>query len=216
MKSIFEFLTDLKANNNREWFQANKSRYDTSKAEHLVFVEGLLKKFESFEPEIFRLEAQDCVFRINRDVRFSLDKSPYKVNFAAYFNRNGKKSWGPGYYLHLEPGNSFIAGGIWMPESDTLKKIRQEIDYNFESFKKILDKDEFKNTFGGLKGEKLSRPPKDYKEDNPAIEFLKYKSFELSFPVSDETCFTTDFDDLTIEKFKIIKPYNNFLSNALE
>lgn len=216
MQKIFDFLTELKQNNNREWFQVNKSKFESAKAEHLALVADILKRFETFEPIISEIEPKNCVFRINRDVRFSSDKSPYKVNFGAYFNSGGKKSFGPGYYLHLEPGNSFVAGGIWMPETDALKKIRQEIDYNLEGFKKILLNPEFHNTFGGLHGEKLSRPPKDYKEDNPAIEYLKFKSYEMSYIVSDNECFSQNFPEKIIKSYKILQPYNNFLSAALE
>lgn len=215
MQQVLDFLKELKVNNNREWFQAHKNTYESARKEHLQLVASFLEGFASFEPGISKFEPKDCVFRINRDVRFSADKSPYKVNFSAYFNKNGRKSWTPGYYLHIEPGQCFLAGGIWMPESDMLKKIRQEIDYNLDAFTQILNEPTFGKYFKGLQGEKLTRAPKDYPESHPGIEYLKYKSFEVSHPFSDQDLLKPGFVADALSKFKVLVPYNQFLDQAI-
>lgn len=134
----FAFLKALKKNNNRDWFNDHKSEYENAKDNVLGFIQELVVAFSTFDSSLRGLEAKDCLFRIYRDTRFSKDKTPYKTNLGASINAGGKKSMGPGYYVHLEPGGSFIAGGIWMPPADEVKKIRQEIDYNGKDLKKIL------------------------------------------------------------------------------
>src|SRR6476659_4928251 len=136
--STLKFLKDLKKNNNRPWFEAHRKQYETAKEDFLSFAEKLIAGIAVFDPPIAQLKAKDCTFRINRDVRFSKDKSPYKNNIAGYFNRNGKKGNGAGYYLHVEPGKSFAAGGMWQPEPNELAKIRQEIDYSFDDWTKVI------------------------------------------------------------------------------
>jgi uncharacterized protein (TIGR02453 family) len=161
-------------------------------------------------------KAKDCVFRQNRDVRFSSNKDPYKINFAAYFSVGGKKSIGPGYYVHVQPGNSFLAGGIWMPESESLKKIRQEIDYSGKELNAILNEPKFKKTFSGLEGDRLKTTPKGYDQDHPYIELLKYKSFIVSNPISNVEVSSGSFKKKAVEGFKLMKPFHDFLSRAID
>jgi uncharacterized protein (TIGR02453 family) len=169
-KSTLDFLSKLKKNNSREWFEKNRSKYEIARENMEVFITALLNKMVKFEPGLGEMEARKCMFRINRDIRFSHDKSPYKSNFGASMNPGGKKSGGPGYYLHLEPGRSFLAGGIYMPEAPVLAAIRQEIDYDLKGFNAILSKPNFKKAFGGISEEgSLVRPPKGYDESNPAL-----------------------------------------------
>ncbi|MFZ7122370.1 MAG: DUF2461 domain-containing protein, partial [Bacteroidota bacterium] len=164
----FAFLKALKKNNNRDWFNDHKSEYENAKDNVLGFIQELVVAFSTFDSSLRGLEAKDCLFRIYRDTRFSKDKTPYKTNLGASINAGGKKSMGPGYYVHLEPGGSFIAGGIWMPPADEVKKIRQEIDYNGKDLKKILTKPSFKKAFGGLSREHaLKTAPKGYPKDHP-------------------------------------------------
>ena len=192
-KATLSFLKNLKANNTKEWMDANRTDYLSAKEDFEKFAEVMIPILGKSDPDIAQLKAKDCIFRINRDIRFSQNKAPYKTNMGWYIAKGGKKSPFAGYYCHIEPGQCFLAGGIWMPMPDVLKKVRQEIDYNFDAFKKIVSHKKFKSTFGDLdrsEGYVLSRPPKGYDENNPAIEYLKLKSFIAYVPIDDKL--TTD------------------------
>jgi uncharacterized protein (TIGR02453 family) len=211
-----KFLKDLKKNNSKPWFDEHRKQYETSKQDFLLLTENLITAVAKFDTSISHLKAKDCVFRINRDVRFSKDKSPYKTNIAGYFNRNGKKGLGAGYYLHIEPGASFAAGGMWMPEPAELAKIRQEIDYSFDAWKKMTNNTAFKKTFTeGVKGEALARPPKGYEETNAAIQFLKMKSFVVTKSFTDAEVQNKNFIKDTAAVFKTMKPLIDFLNAAV-
>ncbi len=215
--STLKFLKDLQKNNNRPWFEAHRKQYELAKEDFLLLTEKLITGIGAFDKPIALLKAKECTFRINRDVRFSKNKSPYKNNIAGYFNRNGKKGNGAGYYLHIEPGKSFAAGGIWMPEPKDLIKIRQEMDYSFDDWKKIISNQLFKKTFAeGIQGEALVRPPKGYEEDNPAIQYLKQKSFIVSKPFTDTEVQSKTFVKEVANTFKAMKPMIDFLNAAVE
>jgi uncharacterized protein (TIGR02453 family) len=195
----------------------NKQNYDAAKENFLVFVDEILKGIQKFDPTLNELVPKQCVFRINRDVRFSKNKQPYKNNFGASFSKGAKKINAAGYYFHLEPGASFIGGGLWMPEAPDLQKLRQEIDYSFKEFKSILGNEKFKNTFGSLTTEaKLSRPPKGYDIDNPAIEFLKLKSFTAIVPIADKDIFNENMVKQSLTVFKTLSPLVQFLNRAID
>jgi uncharacterized protein (TIGR02453 family) len=212
-----KFLKALKRNNNKEWFDANRSAYEIAKNEFLIQVGEILDQLKSIDPTLENLAPKNCVFRINRDVRFSSNKEPYKTNFGASFSKGGKKIESAGYYFHLEPGNIFLGGGCWMPESATLKNIRMEIDYNFDEFKSILQNKSFKKYFDGLNDEaKLSRPPRNYDESNPAIEFIKLKSFTALVSMDDEDVLNKNLTSNIINHFKAIKPLIDFLNKAID
>jgi uncharacterized protein (TIGR02453 family) len=213
------FLTELKENNNKDWFTANKPRYEVAKKEFEQFVDALIQKIAFFDPAIAHFTAKDCVFRIYRDVRFSADKSPYKTHFGAHITSAPRKSEihsRAGYYLHIEPGGSFLAGGAYLPESQWLKAIRQEISYNFEEFKGILNNKDFKKYFGEIEGEKLKKVPADYSADHPAIEWLKHKSFLASSKISDQQASSDDFLTHCGLVFKALAPFDRFLNKAME
>lgn len=216
--ATLKFLNSLKKNNNKPWFDENRKQYDVVRAEFMEMVSDIIKHIAKFEPAIGTQAAKDCVFRINRDVRFSKDKSPYKSHFSCYFNKAGKKSNGAGYYLHIEPGKSFAGGGIWMPEPQVLANIRQELDYNFKDFKKIIGNSRFKKTFaGGVQSEEnLIRPPKGYDEQNPAIEFLKMKSFIVSHPFTDAQVLSNNFVKDITATFAAMKPLVDYLNTAID
>jgi len=216
-QSTLQFLKSLHKNNNREWFLKNKQNYDAAKENFLVFVDEILKGIQKFDPTLNELLPKQCVFRINRDVRFSKNKEPYKNNFGASFSKGAKKINAAGYYFHLEPGASFIGGGLWMPEAPDLQKLRQEIDYSYKEFKSILGNTKFKNTFGSLTTEaKLSRPPKGYDIDNPAIEFLKLKSFTAIVPIADKDIFNENMVKQSLTVFKTLSPLVQFLNRAID
>ena len=216
MKETLEFLSELATNNNREWMAANKKRYEKARLAYLDLVDAVLHELQKSEPGLSHLKAKDCVFRLNRDVRFSADKSPYKTNFAAYICPEGRKSFAPGYYLHLQPGNTFIAGGIYMPGSDWLKKIRQEIDYNSEPLLAYLTGKEIQSTFGDMDGESLKRAPKGYQEEHPHIALLKRKSFLLQYAFNDAALLESGLAHIIAGKFKLLKPFLDYFRVAIE
>ncbi len=215
--STINFLQLLQKNNNKSWFEDHRAAYDEARADFFNLVEELIKSIAQFDTPIGQLAVKDCVFRINRDVRFSKDKRPYKNNMACYFNREGKKGNGAGYYLHIQPGQSMAAGGIWMPEPQVLAGIRQEIDYNLGDWKKIIEQKAFRKMFvEGVKSEDvLVRPPKGYDEENPAIQFLKMKSFTVSRPFTDKDLQDKNFLKEVTGSFKTMKPLIDFLNSAL-
>jgi uncharacterized protein (TIGR02453 family) len=208
-----QFLTKLKKNQHRD-------DYDAAKENFIELVNQILAQAGQFDQDIAVLSYKDCIFRINRDVRFSKNKDPYKNNMAAYFVKGGKKSWLAGYYFHCEPGGkSFIGGGLYGGEPDQIKKVRQEIDYNWEEFKGILQNKKFKQTFGDLsreEGMSLIREPKGYEKDNPAIDYIKLKNFIVSVPVTDEELTDKKIIKKIITCFATMQPMLQFLNRAIE
>ncbi|MBS1626549.1 MAG: DUF2461 domain-containing protein [Bacteroidetes bacterium] len=217
--TTIQFLKDLKKNNNKEWFEKNRKNYDAAKIDFLNFVTSIINELQKKDTTLTGLDAKQCIFRINRDVRFSKNKSPYKTNMGASFNQGGKKAMTAGYYFHLEPEACFIAGGLWMPMPPELKKIRQEIDYNFNEFKNIVNNKNFKLLFKDLRRDKeyiLSRPPKGYEENNLAIEYLKLKSFIISIKIEDEDLTNKNLIKKVISAFETMQPLIYFLNKAIE
>jgi uncharacterized protein (TIGR02453 family) len=179
-KNILQFLQDLKLNNNREWFQINKERYQKAKHGFEIFIDQIIPEIRKFDNSIGLITAGDCLFRIYRDVRFSGDKSPYKLNIGAYIARGGKNSPFAGYYVHIEPGQSMLAGGIYMPQPEMLKRLREEVYYNTAEFKQIIHHKNFVKYFDKLIDEgKLVNPPKDFPKDFPDIDLLKHKNYTV-------------------------------------
>jgi uncharacterized protein (TIGR02453 family) len=214
-----KFLKDLKKNNNKPWFDAHRKQYDSAKADFAQFVQAIIDGHAKNDPSIKNLVAKDCMFRINRDVRFSKDKSPYKSNFGASINKGGKKSMQAGYYFHFQPGESFGGGGLYVPMPEDLRKVRQEIDYNLADFKKIINARAFKTIYGDLDRSAefiLSRVPKGYEPDNPAAEYLKFKSLIAMFPVKDADLTSKDLVKKTVAGFAALQPLITFLNNAIE
>lgn len=217
-KESLDFLKVLKENNNRDWFLANKKVYEAAKADFTAFVTELLSEMSKFDPSLSGVEAKSCLFRINRDVRFSKDKSPYKINMSAVMARGGKNMQAPGMYVHFQPGGCFVAGGYWMPQPEHLKAIRQEIDYNAEAFKQILQEKEFVQLYKGLEeeeGAKLKTSPKEYSKDHPEIELLKFKSYVVSAPVADNVFLETSAAKEVAQLFKVMMPFKVFLEQAV-
>jgi uncharacterized protein (TIGR02453 family) len=172
---------------------------------------------KSVDSTLQDIQPKNCIFRINRDVRFSANKNPYKTNFGASFSKGGKKIACAGYYFHVEPGACFIGGGYWMPMADDLNKIRQEIDYNFDDFKKIINEKKFIHSFGELDTkEKLVRPPKGYEKDNPALEYLKLKNFIVMASIADDELLDRHLIQKVISHFKSMKPLIDFLNKSID
>ncbi len=214
--NTLQFLRELKENNNKPWFEANKTRYQQAQADILHMVERWIQDMSRYDEDLSLLDPKKCVFRIYRDARFSADKSPYKSNLGAYLNKGGKATNTAGYYMHIEPGNCFFGAGNYMPMPDELAKIRQEIDYNFEDFRKMVSAKKFHDTFGALSTEnKLKRPPKGYEEDNPAIEYLKLKGFTVFKKMDDSELLQKDFPKKLTQLSLQAKPFVDFLNNSL-
>jgi len=217
--STLTFLKNLKKNNVKEWFDANKKAYDAAKTDFAALVTEVIEQFGKKDHDIITLTAKDCTYRINRDVRFSNDKSPYKTNMGAYFSKGGKKSGLAGYYFHCEPGNSFMGGGLWMPEADATKKVRQEIDYSWQEFSAIVKSKKFIARYGELErgdGMALSREPKGYEKENPAIEYIKLKSWLASATFTDEDITGKNAVKTIVTAFETLQPMVAFLNRALE
>ncbi len=215
-KMCLNFLGQLQKNNNKDWMDANKPSYQAARQEFIGLATDLIDSVSKFNPDIEGLDPKKAIFRINRDIRFSKDKSPYKNNFGVYIVPGGKKTGNAGYYFHLQPGNeSFIAGGMHMPESSKLAKIRQEIDYNASELAKIVNEKAFKSTFGTIEGDKLKRAPKGYAEDHPSIEMLKMKSFLVLHKVEDKAVLKGDFTETIKKDFKTMHGFIDFLNVAV-
>jgi len=217
--STIKFLKDLKKNNNKPWFDANRKRYEEAKKDFEQFIQSVLEKHSKKDPAIKDLKAKDCMFRINRDIRFSKDKSPYKTNFGASLNRGGKKSIYAGYYFHLEPSESFVGGGLWMPTPPDLKKLRQEIDYNLDEFKKIITSKKFKSVYGGLyTGDdvSLSKVPHGFEKDNPAAEYIKLKCFIATKKLNEKDITGKSLEKQVLEAFETLQPLVEFINKGLE
>lgn len=206
------FLKDLNQNNNRDWFTQNKERYVAAQQNMVEFVDDLIQEISGFDEAILKLDAKKSLFRIYRDTRFSKDKTPYKTNFGAGLGM-GKGAEIAGYYLHIEPGKSFLAGGVYQPESGVLREIRKEISINRNEFEAVINGMEFSKYFSGLSQEdKLVRVPPGFEKDDPMAEFLKLKSYIAVYQLKD----TEILDKGAVAKFagifSSVKPLNDFLS----
>ena len=209
-QDTLQFLEDLKNNNYREWFQANQKRYDGVKKDYRQLVEAFIAEMSKGDESLKHLEFKDCSFRINRDIRFSKDKSPYKTNLGTWMSAGSKNTNMAGYYVHIEKGGSFIAGGIHWPEAADLKKVRREIDGFYEDLDDIINSPDFKRIYGELdrdENNSLKSAPKDYGKDHPAIEFLKLKSFTATAKLSDKDIMSKEFIKETPKKTIGFKPF---------
>jgi len=216
MNEILGFLKDLEANNTREWFNLNRERYDASRKKFLTFAEFLIHEIRKFDEEIPVLNPKDCVFRIFRDVRFSNDKRPFKTNFGCFIARGGRNLGFAGYYFHMQPGECFLSGGIYMPPPGHLQAIRQEIFYHPQDFIQIIDKDDFKATFTLDYSDKLKKAPKGYPKEWEYLELIKNRSYAVGHPVREEELLASDFLVRALEIFKIIYPFNRYLNRAID
>jgi len=218
-KEALQFLEDLVANNNTEWMHANKKRYENYKKDYHQYIASVLAEMKPLDRTLEPLEIKNCTFRINRDIRFSKDKSPYKTNIGIWFTQNKNHKNSPGYYIHYEKGRSFIAGGVWCPEPDELKKIRKEIEFFHDDLEKIVADKTFKKEFQELTRDdtnSLKNAPKGFDPNHPAIEFLKLKSYTASQKVDDKIFTEPDFSKKIAQKLIALKPMNDFLKRALE
>jgi uncharacterized protein (TIGR02453 family) len=208
-KSTLEFLTQLKENNDRDWFAANKKAFESEQKLAKTFLTSVgeqLGRIDSIE----RIQ----IFRIYRDVRFSKDKAPYKNHFSVGFTRTKPMLRG-GYYLHIEPGGSFVGGGFWEPNAEDLNRIRKEFEMDDEEIRTILADDTFKKFFSVLKGEELKTAPKGFDKAHPAIDLIRKKQFLLTRSFSDKEVMATNFEENVLITFKAMRPFFDYMSDVL-
>ena len=215
-KESLQFLSDLKKNNNRDWFLANKKRYEVYKKEYYDLAQQFLDALKSKDETLDSLEVKNCVFRVNRDIRFSKDKSPYKTHMGLWFSPGKKNANRAGYYIHIEPGASFMAGGFYQPDATELRRLRKEIAFFHDELEDILKEKKFKAVFENLgRGNALKTAPKGYEKDHPAIELLQLKSFEASAKLADKALLEKDFVQQTADQLLLLQPLTVFLNRAL-
>lgn len=214
--ATFDYLNLLSRNNNREWFQQNKPLYEKVRGDYEAFVADLIPEISMIDPSIGMPGVKDCVFRIYRDVRFSHDKSPYKTQFGAFIGKGGRKTTGVGYYIHVEPGKSFAAGGVYQPQPDVLKLLRSEIYFNSKEFRTIISEPSFVKMFEKLdEFDKIKLAPKDFPADFPDIDLLKYKSYIVSREFADEEVTDNGFRQKLMTTFGAMLPFHEFLKRAM-
>jgi uncharacterized protein (TIGR02453 family) len=217
LQGIIPFLKELEANNNRDWFAENKSVYEKNRAHFESFVEKLIAEIAEFDPEIKGVNAKECIFRIYRDTRFASDKTPYKNHFAAYIAaKGGRKSLRGGYYLHMQPGESMIAAGVWCPEAPVLKALRQSVFENVDEFAEILSEPDFSAHFKELIGEKLKKVPAGFPKDFEHADWLKPKNYCVDTRLTDS--FFEQDECLTeiVRLMKLTQPFNRFLNFTVD
>lgn len=215
-KDSLDFIDDLTANNNRDWFLDHKKQYEKFKTDYQNLVAAFLDEMKPLDKSLELLEVKNCTFRINRDIRFSKDKTPYKNHLGIWMSSGVKGVNRAGYYIHLGRKESFIAGGFYSPEAPDLKKVRKEIAFFYDDLEEIVNEKSFKKVFGALdQSNSLKNAPKDYEKDHPAIEFLKLKSFTATQKIDFTDALKPEFVKETVAKLIALKPLNDFLNRAL-
>ncbi|MDB5025386.1 MAG: hypothetical protein JWP78_3141 [Mucilaginibacter sp.] len=212
-KDSINFLKDLSKNNNRDWFNNHKDRYIEAHSNVIAFADALLAEMNKHD-KIETASGKNSVFRIYKDIRFSKDKTPYNIHWSGSLKRATKKLRG-GYYFRIEPGNSFLAGGFWGPELNDMKRIRKDMDENYNTWEKLLADKTLTKTFGKMIGEQLSTTPRGYTKDHPAIDLLRYKQFLLKYEFTDKEVASPDFLHSVNDVFKKMRPFLNFMSEVL-
>lgn len=214
-RKIFDFLRDLREHNSKEWMDENRQRYHEAKAIWLEEVAGYLKRLAQHDPTIEKLPPKKTIMRINNNNMFHPDKPTYKDSFGfdPYKGRNR-----PAFYVHLSPSGSFLYGGLWRPDAEALKKIREAIDYNGHELRKIVEKNSFQDFFGGLDddAEALKTSPQGYSSDHPHIELLRRKNLTISRPLTQEEIISPDFVDTVEQGFVEMAPFLAYLRQAVE
>jgi uncharacterized protein (TIGR02453 family) len=215
LRYVLNFLSDLAVNNDRAWFAKHKATYEKARSIFEEFVDELIHRLSALEDDLTGLAAKDCVMRIYRDIRFSRDKTPYTTWMAALIASGGKKSGRFGYGLRIGPNDTMAAGGLWEPKPEQLAMFRRAVDHDPQTILAIVEAQEFLETFGDLKGEKLSKAPQGYAKDHCAIEILKLKQVYVARSFSDQAVCADDFADRLIDVFQAMKPFLNYLNDAV-
>lgn len=213
---IFQFLKDLSANNNREWFNEHKEDYKRAQLEFEILVTAIIERIATFDESVKGIQAKDCTYRIYRDTRFSLDKTPYKIHFGAYINAKGKKSDHCGYYVHLENGNCMLAGGSLCMDSNILKAVRQSVYDNIDEFRGIVEDPKFRQYFPVIGESHLKTAPKGFPKDFKYMDYLKCKEYTCTHYVSDEVFLAPYFLDTMEKVFRQLKRFADFTNFTID
>lgn len=213
MKKAFQFLTQLRENNNREWFEAHRDVYEEARLEVEVLVDKLLSNLEKHDV-LDTATGKKSMQRIYRDIRFSKDKTPYKRHFGGQFKRATRFRRG-GYYYHFEPGNNFVVAAFWNPSKEDLAWIRSHLAEDVQPLKEIVECSEFVQSFGELKGVRLKVKPKGYEKDHPNIEWLKFKQFLVFKNFTNSEVLSRDFPQLVDNAFIAMRPFLDYMSEIL-
>lgn len=213
---VFEFLKELSVNNNREWFNAHRDQYEKAREEFESLVTTLIERISLFDETIKGIQAKDCTYRIYRDTRFSLDKTPYKTHFGAYINAKGKKSEHSGYYVHLEIGNCMLAGGSYCPPPKLLKMLRQAVYDNIEEYRSIVEDPKFKRYFSKIGYTFLKTAPQGFPKDFKYIDYLKCKEYCCDCKVPDNFFTLPDMSDRVDDIFRQLKRFSDFTNYTID
>ena len=216
-KDTFRFLKDLEAHNDRDWFKANKNRYDDIKDTFLHFLAEMIDRIAEFDSSVSGLDPKKCMMRIHRDIRFSKDKSPYNLHISGHIVGGGRKNehGRAGYYVRLVAGKSILAGGAYLPPSAWMKTIRKEIEENGDDLRAIIQDERFKKYFGEIEGDQLKTAPRGYPKDHPEIDLLRYKSLLAVHNCTNKQVLGVDFTDYALDVFRAMQPFDAFLNRGL-
>lgn len=209
MKKTFEFLKQLEKNNNREWFAQHKAEYDSVVKENKTFFNQVYTELQEYD----NLKGIH-IFRIYRDVRFSKDQTPYKTNFGVGYSRSKPMLRG-GYYIQLEPGNSFVGGGFWGPDAKDLLRIRKEFEINTTEIEKITSDNTFIKYFGEIKGDAVKTAPRGFDKDHPAIDLIRKKQFVVMRKFTDQEVLSDDFQKEAVLTLLAMRPFFDYMSEVL-
>lgn len=215
LQTTLDFLMDLRFNNYKSWFDENRPHYEKARGAFESLLNDVMRQFAPVE-NLGKTTAKECMYRINRDVRFSKDKTPYKTNMGAIIGNGGRKSAGNSYYIQIMPGESGIAGGVYMPSPEELKKLRAYIALHGDKLNKIITAKPFVKHFGSMSGDKLKTAPKGYASDHPQIELLKFKQFLAWKDLSDDEVLADDLVAKIVESCLALKPFVSYLTDALQ
>lgn len=208
-KSTLEFLSKLKENNNRDWFNEHKPKFQIEQNKVKQFYNSIMEQLKTHD-DIEQLK----MYRVYRDVRFSKDKTPYKPHFAGSFSRATKKLRG-GYYLRIRPGESFLAGGFWQPNKEDLLRIRKEFEMDSQEIREIMNDKNFRNFFGKLQGDSLKTAPRGFDKSHPDLDLIRMKQFIVVRNFSDEEVLASNFLEEIDQSYKAMRPYFNYMSEIL-
>lgn len=213
---IFDFLRDITVHNDRAWFAENKARYEEARAVFEDMVQQVINRIATFDGTVSHLQVKDCTYRFYRDTRFSEDKSPYKRHLGAYINARGKKSWHGGYYFHLEPDGCMLAGGSYCLPSPILKAVRESVMDEIGEFRRIVEAEDFRLAFPLIGETRLKTLPKGFPKDFPYPEYLQPKDYSVAQRVPDDFFRSEDWLGHTVDKFRLMKPFLDFVNRAID
>ena len=216
-KVIFNFLQDLNDKNSLDWMKTNKNYYEQAKNEFEKLLREFIDKISEYDNSVKHLNPKDLIFRLNRDTRFSNDKSPYNPSFRAHISSAGRTPIPAGYYMNIKPGKIFLGGGLFVSQfPEATKMVRDFIVKNEKEFSKIIEENTFSGNFE-IVGEKLKNVPKEYDKEHKLAEYLKHKAWDIEYYIKDNVFLSADkFIKLSVEIFKYMKPFNDFLNKALK